>query len=104
MRGFIVLTLLFSGLGFAADGRALFKSKGCEACHLPTDNTVAPSLKEIAQAYAGREDQLLRFLKEEAPAIVDPDRFAIMKAQLKVLKGLSDKELKAIAEYIMSFK
>ena len=104
MKKFLVATLALAGFALAADGKALFQSKGCGACHQPAADTVGPSLKKIAQAYAGKEDQLIKFLKGEAPAIVDPAKFAIMKAQLNALKGLSDEELKAIADYIMSHK
>jgi len=94
------LAISFSG-AMAADGGALFKSKGCTACHQPTVKTVGPSLKEIAQTYKGKEDQLIKFLKGEADPIVDPAKFGIMKPYLNATKNLSDEELKAMAEFIM---
>nr|2ZXY_A Chain A, Cytochrome c552 [Aquifex aeolicus]3X15_A Chain A, Cytochrome c552 [Aquifex aeolicus VF5]3X15_D Chain D, Cytochrome c552 [Aquifex aeolicus VF5]3X15_G Chain G, Cytochrome c552 [Aquifex aeolicus VF5]3X15_J Chain J, Cytochrome c552 [Aquifex aeolicus VF5] len=87
-----------------ADGKAIFQQKGCGSCHQANVDTVGPSLKKIAQAYAGKEDQLIKFLKGEAPAIVDPAKEAIMKPQLTMLKGLSDAELKALADFILSHK
>ncbi|NPA13313.1 MAG: c-type cytochrome [Aquificae bacterium] len=85
----------------AADGGQLFKSKGCAGCHNPTVDTVGPSLKKIAQAYKGNVEGLVKFLKGEGKAIVDPAREGIMKPQLNSLKGLSDEELKAIAEFML---
>ncbi len=104
MKKFLVATLALAGFALAADGKAIFQSKGCGACHQPAADTVGPSLKKIAQAYAGKEDQLVKFLKGEAQPIVDPAKFAIMKAQLTPLKGLSEEELKALAQYMLSFK
>ena len=86
----------------AADGGALFKSKGCSACHQASVKTVGPSLKQIAQAYKGKEGDLIKFLKGEAKPIVDPAKFGIMKPQLNTTKAMSDEELKALAEFIVS--
>ncbi|HIQ48407.1 MAG TPA: cytochrome C552, partial [Aquifex aeolicus] len=40
----------------------------------------------------------------QAKPIVDPARAAIMNAQLAMIKNLSDAELKALAEFILSHK
>ncbi|AAC06933.1 c-type cytochrome [Aquifex aeolicus] len=92
------------GAGNPEKGKAIFQQKGCGFCHQPAVDTVGPSLKKIAQAYAGKEDQLVKFLKGEAPAIVDPAKEAIMKPQLMQLKGLSEQELRDLAAFIMSHK
>ncbi|WP_457635314.1 c-type cytochrome [Persephonella sp.] len=96
------LAVTVSG-AMAVDGKALFKSKGCGACHQANVKTVGPSLKEIAQAYKGKEAELIKFLKGEAEPIVDPAKFGIMKPQLNATKNLSDEELKAMAEYMLSY-
>jgi cytochrome c len=85
----------------AADGEALFKSKGCAACHNPTVDTVGPSLKKIAAAYKGKKADLIKFLKGEGKAIVDPAKAGIMTPQLNTTKAMSDKELEAIADYML---
>jgi len=103
MKKFLIATLAVAGFAMAADGKAIFQQKGCASCHQPTADTVGPSLKKIAQAY-GSVDQLVKYLKGEAQPIVDPAKAAIMNPQLAQLKGLSDAELKALAEYIMSYK
>jgi cytochrome c len=45
--------LLFAGNALADDGEALFKKNSCSACHNPTNKTVGPSLKAIAEKYKG---------------------------------------------------
>ena len=104
MRKLLALVVLAGGVTFAADGAAIFKSKGCASCHQPAADTVGPSLKKIAKAYAGKEDQLVKFLKGQAPAIVDPAKAAIMKAQLGMVKNLPEDQLKALAKYMLSHK
>ncbi|NPA58571.1 MAG: c-type cytochrome [Aquificae bacterium] len=97
-----VLGVAISATGaLAVDGAALFKSKGCAACHQPATDTVGPSLKKIAQAYKGKEADLIKFLKGEAEPIVDPAKFNVMKPQLNATKGMSDEELKALVEFMM---
>ncbi|SNZ02452.1 cytochrome c [Persephonella hydrogeniphila] len=92
---------IFAGGAMAADGEAIFKSKGCSACHKPASKSMGPSLKEIAQAYKGKEGDLVKFLKGEAKPIVDPAKFSMMKPQLSKTKALSDDELKALADFIL---
>ncbi|EDP75117.1 c-type cytochrome [Hydrogenivirga sp. 128-5-R1-1] len=104
MRKLFAVMILAGGMAFAADGAAIFKSKGCASCHQPNADTVGPSLKKIAKAYAGKEAELVKFLKGQAPAIVDPAKEAIMKAQLTMVKNLPEDQLKALAQYMLSFK
>lgn len=89
---------------FAADGKALFQSKGCTACHQAAADTVGPSLKKIAGAYAGKEADLIKFLKGQGKAVVDPAKEAVMKPQLNTTKAMKDDELKALADFILSNK
>jgi cytochrome c len=98
-----ILGLFFvASTTFAADGKTIFQSKGCASCHNPTADTVGPSLKKIASAYKGKENELIAFLKGQHKAIVDPAKFPIMMPQLNTTKKLSDDELKALAEFILS--
>lgn len=89
---------------FAADGKALFQSKGCTACHQAAADTVGPSLKKIAGAYAGKEADLIKFLKGQGKAVVDPAKEAVMKPQLNTTKAMKDDELKALVDFILSNK
>ncbi len=104
MRKLLAMMVLAGGMAFAADGAAIFKSKGCASCHQPNADTVGPSLKKIAQAYAGKKDQLVKFLKGQANPIVDPAKAAIMKAQLTMVKSLPDDQLNALADFILKHK
>ena len=87
-----------------AAGKELFKSNGCVACHQPTETVVGPALNVISAAYEGNEAGMISFFKEEAEAIVDPAQFAIMQANLAVTKAMSDEDLTALTDYIMSVK
>ena len=95
---------LMAGSVLAADGGQIFQTKGCTACHQAAVDTVGPSLKKIAQAYAGKKEDLVKFLKGQGKSIVDPGKFAIMQPQLNTTKALSDKELEALADFILSHK
>ncbi len=104
MKKILTTTMLFCGLSMAADGAALFKQKGCVSCHKADVEAAGPSLKKIAQAYAGKKADLVKFLKGEGEPIVDPAKFSIMKAQLERIKGMSDAEYEAMADYILKYK
>jgi cytochrome c551/c552 len=86
------------------NGEELFQTNGCTACHQPTAKTVGPAVNEIAKAYAGKKDELVKFLKGEGQAIVDPAQFAVMKPNLEITKKMSDDKVAAIADYILSVK
>ena len=90
--------------GDITKGKQLFTAKGCNACHQEKADTVGPSLAKIAQAYAGKKEDLIKFLKGEGQAIVDPAKFSVMQPNLAQLKSLSDGDLSALADYILSVK
>lgn len=85
----------------STDGKSIFISKGCGACHQENADTVGPSLKKIASVYAGDKAKLTAFLKGEGKAIVDPAKEAIMKPQIEITKKLSSQELEALADFII---
>ena len=95
---------VIAGSAFAGNGQAIFQQKGCGGCHQPAVDTVGPSLKKIAQAYAGKKNELIAFLKGQGKAIVDPAKAPMMMPQLNTTKQLSDKELEALADFILSHK
>lgn len=91
----------------AEDGKALFASKTCTACHQPDVKTVGPSIKEINKIYNEKNASIVSFLKGELSPIVDtdPGQVAIMKANLdSFVKDLSDAELKAIEKYMLTYQ
>ncbi len=104
MKKVLLAVFVAGGLAFSADGAAIFKSKGCASCHQPTADTVGPSLKKIAQAYAGKKADLIKFLKGQGKAIVDPAKEAIMRPQLTMTKNLPQEQLEALADYILKYK
>ena len=87
-----------------AKGKALFTAKGCVACHKEQTKLVGPALKEIAKVYAEKKGNMVKFLKEEADAIVDPAMFGTMKVNLAATKAMSGEELAALTSYIRSVK
>ncbi len=86
------------------DGKTLFMNNGCIACHQMDKKTVGPSVKEIGKAYAGKKDDLVKFLKGEGKAIVDPAQFAVMQPNLNTTKKMKDGELSALADYFLNAK
>ncbi len=87
-----------------AKGKELFAAKGCVACHKEQTKLVGPALKEIAKVYAEKKGNMVKFLKEEADAIVDPAMFGTMKVNLAATKAMSGEELAALTSYIRSVK
>jgi cytochrome c len=88
-------------------GKQLFIDKTCTTCHQPDAKVIGPSIKEIVKIYDEQNGNLVKFLKGEAPAIVDtdPGQVAIMKANLDgFVKDLSGDELAALAAYMRSVK
>ncbi|PCI35562.1 MAG: cytochrome C [Flavobacteriaceae bacterium] len=88
-------------------GKKLFTEKGCVACHQETVKIVGPSVKDIAAKYVAEKGNMVKFLKGEAPAIVDTDvaQVAIMKANLDgFVKDLNDDQLASLAAYMSSVK
>ncbi len=86
------------------DGRKLFSSKGCTVCHKEKLDTVGPALAKISAKYNGDRDSLIKFLRGKHPAIVDPARYTMMKPQIDITKKMSDAEINALVDYILSIK
>ncbi len=90
-----------------AKGKELFTSKTCSSCHAVDTKLVGPSIKDIVKKYSETNGNIVSFLKEKSPAIVDtdPGQVAIMKANLDgFVKDLTGDELQAIAAYMRSNK
>lgn len=104
LAGALAGLTLMVGSVLAVDGKTVFQSKGCVGCHQPQTPATGPSLKDIATKYNGNKADLIKFLKGQAKPKVEPGKFAIMKPQLNTTKALSDKELNALVDYILSNK
>jgi len=102
----LVITLIGAAWGIASEqGEAIFESQGCKACHRAESNSkVNPSLSDIARAYSGKTDQLIRYLNGETESIVKPDKASRMKRYIQKTQALSEEDRKALADFIMSHK
>ena len=104
--GLIILVgLLLIAAGVRAeDGKDIFSSHHCGTCHKADTGKANPSLKDIAQAYEGKETQLISYLKGETESIVNPAKGEAMKRYVEKTKALTDAERKALADFIMNRK
>ena len=86
-------------------GKELFEGKGmCATCHKPDAKIVGPSIKEIAKIYTDKKASISFFLQGEAAPIVDPTQYEIMKANFAITKTMTEVELKALEDYMLSIK
>ncbi len=76
----------------------------CTVCHHATNAGVGPNYTEVAKVYKEKGGNIVQFLKGNAEAIVLPERFNEMQANLEVTKKLSGEDLNAIAAYIRSLE
>jgi cytochrome c551/c552 len=103
----IGLVVVVASLWLAADVLAqqeggIFESLHCGGCHKADISSASPSLKEVAGAYQGKEDQLIKYLNGEAGPIVKPAEGNLMKRAIEKTKALSDADRKALADFILS--
>lgn len=99
---FFAVCIAATNSAMANDGERLFKSQGCLLCHKKDNaSTMNPSLTEISRAYHGKEDQLIKYLRGDAEAIVRPKQSGLMKRQVEKTKKLSDADLKSLAGYLL---
>jgi cytochrome c551/c552 len=61
-----------------------------------------PSLAEMAQAYQGKEDLLIGYLKGEAEPLIEWGKGSLMKRAIEKTKALSDVDRKALADFIIN--
>jgi len=102
----IVLGILFiAPMSFGAEnGEMLFKSMGCMSCHHPEKaSKINPSLVDIAQAYQGKQPQLIGYLNGQEDAIVKPEKAAMMKRHVEKTKALTDLERATLADFILGY-
>ncbi len=104
-RLFVVLVVLgmlgATATGASEKGAFLFESHGCNSCHRHASSSSSfPALTELAQAYKGKQKQLILYLKGEADPIVQPEQAGMMKRQLEKTSAMSDDDRKALADYI----
>jgi len=100
----VFLCLFFvSALSANEQGEEIFKSKGCIFCHkMGRSSGTIPSLPELAKAYKGKKEQLIRYFKGEADPIVNLERAGTMKRQIEKTKAMSDPERTALVDFMLS--
>ncbi|MFY7665254.1 c-type cytochrome [Flavobacterium sp.] len=85
-------------------GKVLFEGRGnCTACHKEDQKVIGPSIREMAQVYKTEKADMQAFLRGETPAIIDPEKYEIMKVNLEITKAMTDEERAALEAYIYSF-
>ena len=95
--------LLIAPLSFGkGNGEILFTSMGCMSCHHPEKAyKINPSLVDIAQAYQGKQPQLIGYLNGQEEAIVKPEKAGMMKRFIEKTKALTDQERVALSDFIL---
>lgn len=92
---FFSFATLSSAQSFALDGKALYTSKGCAACHgADAKSPIMPTYPKIAGQSIEYASQQLKDIKSGARS---NGQSAAMKG---VMSAVSDEEISAIAEYI----
>ena len=85
-------------------GEAFFK-QNCSICHKADKDNGFPSVKKIAAIYKDKKEDLVKFLKGEGKAVVEPKRYeSEMKPNLEKTKELSATDLHLLVDYILSVK
>lgn len=102
--GVLAVLFLCASISFAGrTGEEIFQTMACGTCHQMEESTkVNPSVAKIAEAYQGKEQQLIDYLNGESDPIVDPARAGLMKSSIRRTKELPEKEQAALAEYLLS--
>ncbi len=94
-----LLAAVSSASVFAADGKALYADKTCNACHGPNGNkALMPDYPKIAGQNAKYIEKQMQDIKSGARA---NGNSAAMKG---VMHLVNDEEIKALADYISKLK
>jgi len=99
MIGIAAVLMLVSGQAMAADGKALFATKGCTACHGPDGK--APLMPLYPKLAGQNAPYLVDQLKAFKAQTRKNGQAALMWGQAA---QLSDAEMDAIAKYLASVK
>ncbi|GAA0426062.1 hypothetical protein GCM10009133_38280 [Cocleimonas flava] len=91
------LMLVMSPSVFAADGEALYASKGCLACHgADGKSPIAPAYPKVVGQSKEYTEQQMKDIKSGARS---NGQSAVMKG---IMAAVTDEEIKAIAEFLAS--
>ncbi|BAU23869.1 cytochrome C552 [Caldimicrobium thiodismutans] len=102
-KSVLLMALIFlPTLGFASNGEEIFKTKGCGGCHSKEYDSFAPSLKTISKSYYKKNQELKDYLQGKKPGLIKGEP-KTMKGFINITKKLSEKDLSALIEYLLSF-
>jgi len=97
-----VVCIIAMKTAWADEGETIFKSRGCMSCHKKESTSkVNPSLTDIATAYQGKQEQLIKYLMGESEAIVRPEKANLMKRYIEKTKMLSEADLIALVDFLL---
>jgi len=96
MKALVIITILFNFL-FAIDGKKVFETY-CWGCHHQTSEAFGPPFEQIAAKRSAEEIRAMIADPKGVSKIFGYKRNAMPSFTLK------EDELKAIAEYILSYK
>lgn len=101
---FLMIFIFWAINALADQGQDLFQGLRCGTCHKPEITKTTPSLQDMAAAYQGKEEDLIRYFNGEAESIIKPEKANLMKRVIEKTKALSDAERRALADYILKHK
>jgi cytochrome c551/c552 len=101
----LLIILVFCAFSFAgAEEKPIFNTLNCGICHKADTGKAFPSLKEIAQAYNGDKEKLTGYLQGKSGPIINTEKAKSMERYIEKTKALSQEEVGALADFIISNK
>jgi len=98
-----VCCLACCSLALAESGDVIFKTYRCAVCHKATGAGKAyPSLEEMARAYAGKQDQMVKYFNGEAEPVMKPEKADTMKPYIEKTKAMTPDERNSLADFILN--
>jgi cytochrome c551/c552 len=102
----ILLGVLFfcTFSAFGADEKPIFNALNCGICHKADTGKAFPSLIEITKAYNGDKEKLTGYLQGKSEPIINTEKAKSMEKYIEKTKALSQEEVGALADFILSTK
>jgi cytochrome c551/c552 len=103
----MILLIILVFCAFSATGteeKPIFKSLNCGICHKADTGKAFPSLVEISKAYNGDKEKLTGYLQGRSDAIINTEKATSMEKYIEKTKALSQEEVGALADFILSNK
>lgn len=91
--------LTISSASFAADGKELYNTKGCTACH--GEDAKTPMTPLYAKLAGQSKEYLVQQMKDIKSGARNNGQSVVMKG---IMAAVSDEEITALAEYISALE